>query len=128
MNGSQAMETRRRRGACAHHAGTSAEQSVERHLARLGRSVTERRWRGASGEIDLVARDGDEIVFVEVKKARTWSEAAGRIGARQIQRIMAAATEYVGTLPTGQLTPMRFDLALVDQAGVVELRENAFTG
>ena len=43
----------------------------------------------------------------------------------QTRRLFAAASEYVGRLPTGQLTPMRFDVALVEQAGQIQIIENA---
>jgi len=116
----------RRRGARAHLSGKAAEDSVARHYARSGCEVAERRWRGEGGEIDLVTRDGDGVIFVEVKRARTLSEAACRLSSRQIERIVDAAAEYLGRLPAGQLTPARFDLALVDGAGRVEVVENAF--
>jgi len=121
-----AGESRRRRGARAHHSGAAAEESVARHYARAGREVAARRWRGEGGEIDLVTRDGEGLIFVEIKRARSFSEAACRLTARQIARIIAAGTEYLGSMPLGQGTPVRFDLALVDGAGRVEVIENAF--
>lgn len=117
---------RHRRGERAHLGGAAAEDSVARHYARRGREITERRWRGTAGEIDLVTRDGDGLIFVEVKRARTLSEAACRLTERQVARIVSAASEYLGRMPLGQLTPVRFDLALVDGAGYVEVVENAF--
>nr|WP_233488663.1 YraN family protein [Rhodovulum sp. 12E13] len=121
-----ALGGKRRRGERAHLGGAAAEDSVARHYARCGREVTERRWRGTGGEIDLVTRDGDGLIFVEVKRARTLSEAGCRLTERQIARIVSAASEYLGRMPQGQLTPVRFDLALVDGAGRVEVVENAF--
>jgi putative endonuclease len=110
----------------AHAAGAAAEESVAQHYGRAGCAVAARRWRGASGEIDLIAQEGDGLVFVEVKRARSLSEAALRLTGRQIDRIVAAATEYLATTPLGQQTPVRFDLALVDGIGRVEIVENAF--
>ena len=72
--------------------------------------------------------DGDGIIFAEVKKSRSHEQAALRLGARQITRIMAAGEEFLGTLPNGALTPARFDVALVDAAGRVEIIENALMG
>jgi putative endonuclease len=43
-----------------------------------------------------------------------------------MQRIHAAAAEFIGAQPYGQLTELRFDLALVDRGGRIEIRENAF--
>ena len=47
--------------------GTRGERIAERHLVRRGLTVLDRNWRCAQGEIDLVLRDGEETVFVEVK-------------------------------------------------------------
>jgi putative endonuclease len=114
------------RGLRAHLSGQVAEESVARHYARDGRRVARRRWRGAAGEIDLIVQDGDGYVFVEVKTARTFDAAAVKLGRRQVERIMAAACEYMGTFAGGQLATMRFDLALVDGRGEVSIIENAF--
>jgi len=47
--------------------GARGEQLAADHLAQLGYAILERNWRCSAGEIDIVARDGDETVFVEVK-------------------------------------------------------------
>ncbi len=47
--------------------GARGERIAERHLLRRGLTLLDRNWRCAQGEIDLVLRDGDETVFVEVK-------------------------------------------------------------
>lgn len=47
--------------------GQRGERIAERHLVARGLTVVDRNWRCAQGEIDLVLRDGDETVFVEVK-------------------------------------------------------------
>jgi len=121
-----APRQRRARGETAYHTGAAAEAIVARHYERAGHPVRDRRWRGLGGEIDLVTQDGEGLIFVEVKKARSFARAAERISRRQIERIFAAATEYVGCMPAGSLTDIRFDLALVDGVGRVEILENAF--
>lgn len=83
------------------------------------------RWRGRGGEIDLVARDGDKVIFIEVKKSKTHAEAATRLLPAQISRIFAAASEFLATEPKGQLTETQFDVALVDEQGKIDLLENA---
>ena len=113
-------------GAVRYHAGLAAEQIVERYYARTGRPVSERRWRGRGGEIDLIVRDGEGLVFVEVKKARDFARAAERVTRRQMERIVAAASEYLDRMPLGQLTEVRFDVALVDERGQLQVLENAF--
>lgn len=119
------MQARQHRGARAFHAGLAAEDSVAAAYARAGRPVVARRWRGSAGEIDLIAQDGVGFIFIEVKKSRSHAEAAGHLTRAQISRIFGAATEYVETAPLGQMTEMRFDVALVDDMGRIEVLENA---
>ncbi|MGB8623599.1 MAG: YraN family protein [Paracoccaceae bacterium] len=113
-------------GSVSYHSGLVAEDSVARDYARRGLSIAGRRWRGRGGEIDLIARDGDGLVFIEVKKSRDFTRAAQRVSNRQMERVMMAATEFVADEPRGQLTEMRFDVALVDGLGRIEILENAF--
>lgn len=112
-------------GSTSYHAGLAAEDSVAREYRAAGSDILASRWRGQGGEIDLICRDGDEIVFCEVKKSSSWDRAAEALGPRQIARMFQAAAEYVARFPTGADTPMRFDLAVVDSAGRIDLREGA---
>jgi putative endonuclease len=113
-------------GARSYQAGLAAEAMVEQLYTRSGRQICARRWRGSSGEIDLIARDGAEVIFIEVKHSKTHAQAAERLGPRQMARIYGAASEFIGGEPAGQLTPVRFDVALVDGRGQIEILENAF--
>lgn len=113
-------------GARSYHAGLAAEVLVERHYEQSGRRICARRWRGSAGEIDLVARDGAEVIFIEVKQSCTHARAAEHLTERQMARIYGAASEFIGAEPAGQLTPVRFDVALVDGQGRIEIVENAF--
>ena len=119
---------RQMRGRTNHRAGLAAEDIVARSYADRGVTELARRWRGQAGEIDLILRDGDSVVFVEVKKSRTHAQAALRVTRRQMDRICMAATEFVGSEPRGTLTPMRFDVATVDGIGQVQVVTNAFGG
>lgn len=118
------MQTERSRS--NYHAGLAAEAIVARDYQQRGREVACQRWRGTGGEIDLIVREGDRIVFTEVKKSRTHDMAAQRLSRRQMDRLCSAASEFVAGEPRGQMTEMRFDLATVDQAGTVRIIENAF--
>jgi putative endonuclease len=113
-------------GARSYHAGLAAEVAVEQHYMRSGRVVCARRWRGAAGEIDLIARDGAQVIFIEVKQSTTHVEAAEHLTARQMARIYASASDFLAGEPDGQLTESRFDVALVDGQGRIEVLENAF--
>jgi putative endonuclease len=118
--------SRVQRGRVAYSAGCLAEDSVARAYIDQGYALLAERWRGKGGEIDLILCKDEEYIFVEVKKSGRHEWAAQRIGSRQILRICTAAQEFCGRLSTGLLTAMRFDAALVDQFGRVEIIENAF--
>ena len=111
-------------GRMAYHAGLSAEASVIRHYESRGYVLAAQRWRGQGGEIDLILRHGDMLVFVEVKKSRSFASAASRISPRQKHRIFATAQEFAAQEPQGLLTDMRFDVALVNGTGAVQILEN----
>ncbi len=106
-------------------AGQAAEDVVLRHYEALGLVLAKARWRGKSGEVDLILRDGDELVFVEVKHSRSFDSAAARLLPPQVKRLMRAAEEFAGGEPKGLLTEMRFDVALVNGQGEVHILENA---
>ena len=112
-------------GLVSYRAGLAAEDAVARHYSDGGKVLAAQRWRGSAGEIDLILRDGPSIVFVEVKKAATHAEAALRVTSRQIARIFSAASEFLAGEPMGQATESRFDVALVDSYGRIEVLENA---
>jgi putative endonuclease len=113
-------------GARSYHAGLVAEDQVAQLYDRSGRAVCARRWRGSAGEIDLIARDGAEVIFIEVKQSKTHAEAAEHLTARQMARIYNAASEFLAGEPAGQMTEVRFDVALVDAVGRIEVLENAY--
>lgn len=117
---------RKSRGRTSQLAGDAAEQRIARDYERRGYSVARRRWCGEAGEIDLITRDADGLVFVEVKKSRDFDRAAESLQPRQMHRISAAAQEFLAGEPAGQLTNIRFDVALVDAHGQFQILENAF--
>lgn len=106
--------------------GLSAEARIARHYGDTGRPVAATRWRGTAGEIDLIARDGAVVIFIEVKQAETFDEAIHRLGDRQMGRIYGAASEFIADEPAGQDTEVRFDVALVDAQGRFRILESAF--
>ncbi len=95
-------------------AGADAEALAARHLAQHGLEILERNWRRRCGELDLVARDGDTLVFVEVRLRRRgdFGGAAASIDAAKRARIVAAAGLYLARLP--RTPPCRFDAVLLD--------------
>jgi putative endonuclease len=119
-------DTRRNRGAMSYQAGLSAEDRISTDYERRGLPVAQRRWCGKGGEIDLIAQDGDGLVFIEVKQSRSFDQAVARVSPRQMKRLYASAEEYLGQMPRGSLTDVRFDVALVNGHGEVRIIENAF--
>ena len=113
-------------GSVSYHAGQCAEDIVSRVYCREGYAQLARRWRGPGGEIDLIFEKRGALVFVEVKKSSSFATAGARLSERQMQRIYASAGSFLATMPNGQDTESRFDAALVDATGRVEILENAF--
>lgn len=123
-----ARQARKTRGLTSYLAGHAAEASVARHYEDRGIAICARNWRGITGEIDLIGRDGDVVVFVEVKQSKTHDLAATHVSQAQIGRIFATVDEFVAGELRGLLTDVRIDLALVDGLGRIEVVENAFAG
>lgn len=113
-------------GTTGYYAGLAAEEIVACDYTRRDHRIAARRWRGKSGEIDLIIREGETVVFVEVKKSKNFATAATRLGRRQMDRILASAAEFLGGEPRGQLTDVRFDLAVVNGFGAIKVIKNAF--
>ena len=114
------------RGQRSHIAGAAAEEIATRAYLARGYALAETRWRGPHGEIDLIFRNGEEVIFAEVKSSSTRDRAAARILPAQMQRVMASAAVFLDGEPKGQLTETRLDVVLVWGAGEVEIIENAY--
>ncbi len=112
-------------GLVSYLSGKAAEDTVLADYTARGHRLVCRRWRGPGGEIDLVLEKDGEAIFVEVKKSRSFADAAAHLTARQIARLLASAEAALGFFPGGSLTPMRFDVALVDGSGRIETIPNA---
>ncbi len=110
--------------------GKSGEDLACRELERRGYAIVARRYRTRAGELDIVARDGATLVFVEVKAraGRGFGAAAEAVTAGKRRRIVQLAREYVMRHHL-ESHPCRFDVVSIDfDAGgpVVELFQNAF--
>jgi putative endonuclease len=125
---SPVQRIRSARGLLNFHAGHAAEASVARLYEDRGIAICARNWRGITGEIDLIGRQGDVVIFVEVKQSRSHDLAASHLSQAQIGRIFATVDEFLASEPKGLLTDVRIDLALVDGQGRIEVLENAFAG
>lgn len=115
---------KRLRGQQAYLTGLAAESSVVADYTARDYTLVAQRWRSNAGEIDLIFETSDETVFVEVKAARTFDQARRALGKDQIVRIGLAAEIYMGTVWPDIVRNWRFDLALVDRMGRVEIVGN----
>ena len=101
-------------------AGAAAEDLALAHLGAHGLRLVMRNYRCRLGEIDLIMRDGDSTVFVEVRlrSPGRFASAADSIDAHKQRRIIAAARHYLSGKAE---SPCRFDCVLLDRLDASEL-------
>lgn len=107
--------------------GINGEQMAEHYLCRQGMTTIARRYRGEDGEIDLIMKDRDTIVFVEVKCRPHGGPGAGIFAvtpAKQRRMIHAAMAFLVNQEGLDQ--PVRFDVVEISQCGILHI-PNAFS-
>ena len=107
--------------------GRAAEDAAAALLRAKGMTVVERNFRAKVGEIDLVVRDGEEIVFVEVRAraSASFGGAAASVGGAKRRKLIKAARLWLQARSwTG---PCRFDVVALD-AGLAEHIPAAFDG
>jgi putative endonuclease len=80
--------------------GRLGEEIAAQHLRRRGYSIIERNARTRRGELDIIARDGATLVFVEVKTGRAQARAgperpALAVGAQKQRRLRLLAREWL---------------------------------
>lgn len=77
--------------------GRQGEETAERYLLKQGYKILERNYRSQQGEIDIIARDKDFLVFVEVKNYsyRSYGSPVGAVGKNKKQSIIHAAETYI---------------------------------
>ena len=94
--------------------GARAETLAADYLARQGLVVVARNFRTRRGEIDVIVRDRDTLVFVEVRlcSRATYGGAAASITPAKRARLIKAAHAYLATL--AREPPCRFDAILLD--------------
>lgn len=112
--------------------GRAAEHRAAAHLAAQGLQILTRNYRVAGGEIDLIARHGAELVFVEVRSRRStaFGSAAESVTPTKRRRILLAAQHYLMSLNQRTPPPCRFDIVSITgavDAGHLDWLRNAFT-
>ena len=89
--------------------GRQSEDWVVQHLEQSGWTILARNFRGRRGEIDVVARQASMIVFVEIKSSQH-KRPVEALQPRQIQRLRAAALEFLQKQRLPLESEMRFDV------------------
>lgn len=92
--------------------GNAAEDRACDHLLNLGYTILQRQFRVRGGEIDIVALDGDELVFVEVK-ARSAALPEDALSESKSSRMRKAADAYLRANELGERS-YRFDLIAIE--------------
>ena len=102
--------------------GSQGEDAALAHLEERGLVLVERNFLCKLGEIDLVMRDGAQLVFVEVRRRadRKHGGAAASIGPRKQLRMRRAAEYYLLRYPS--LPACRFDVVAIDGGELSWLR------
>ena len=101
-----------RQGTESARLGREGEEAAARHLLGLGWRILDRNWRGGHLELDLVCREGDTLVFVEVKTRNADDPAlpAEAFTPAKQRRVVRAARAWLAAHNAWDL-PCRFDLA-----------------
>jgi len=102
--------------------GKGAEDTACRYLQTQGMRVVARNWRWRGGEVDIVARDGPVLVFVEVKAraCETHGTAEEAVTREKRNRLWRTALAFLGDRPE---VSVRFDVVAVGPHGVRHTRD-----
>jgi putative endonuclease len=106
--------------------GQQAEDAACERLRRAGLRILRRNYRVRGGEVDIVALDGQVLVFVEVRCRRHagWGGAAASVDARKRAHLVLAARHYLACADTHPQQPVcRFDVVAIDGARLRWIRD-----
>jgi putative endonuclease len=105
--------------------GELGERAAKKHLQKLGLKFLTANFRSERGEIDLIFRDGDCLVFVEVKarSSEEWTRPAAAVDARKKRLLSQTALDYLRLLKNPAVK-FRFDIVevLLTDGAVREVR------
>jgi putative endonuclease len=109
-------------------AGAQAERAAEQRLVAAGCAVLARNARYREGELDLVVRERDLVVFVEVRMraGRGYGGAAASVDAFKQKRLVRAAQRWLAEHCGERWPACRFDVVTVDVNGTIEWIRDAF--
>lgn len=94
--------------------GDRGEERTARYLESIGYEILERNYRCRGGEIDIVAREGDDLVFVEVKSRRNTNSGfpSEAVDSRKQRKLIIAGRQFLIDRDLGEVS-CRFDIAEV---------------
>ena len=105
--------------------GTLGERAARKHLKDLGLIYLTGNFRSTRGEMDLIFRDDDCLVFVEVKtrSSENWTRPAAAVNARKRKLLSQTALDYLRLLKNPPVK-VRFDIVevLLNDGDVAEVR------
>ena len=99
--------------------GHYGERVAEQHLTDAGLTILARNWRCPDGELDIVAAEGDVVVFCEVKtrSSSEFGDPAEAVGAAKADRLRSLALRWLseqrGLSETRRWPQLRFDVVSV---------------
>lgn len=97
----------------AYRLGVDAEALAEAHLVGQGYRVLARRYKVGDGEIDLIVRDAETVVFTEVKARKSLDVGLEAVSVRSWRRIAGAAGMFMAAHPEYAAFGWRYDLIVV---------------
>lgn len=108
--------------------GTDYEDRAEVYLKEKGFQILERNFHSRNGEIDIIARDGRYLVFVEVKYRKNTASGSPleAVTANKQKRICRTSSYYCLRYGYGTDTPCRFDVVAICGEEEILHVENAF--
>ncbi len=112
----------------AEEAGRTAETVALWYLRLKGWRLLSRRYKCASGEVDLIMRKGETTAFIEVKARATLDGAVESVSPRQARRISAAARSFLAQDRKAHMQACRFDIVAVSPYHWPRHIANAFDG
>jgi putative endonuclease len=105
--------------------GQLGELAARKHLKKLGFKFLIANYSSSRGEVDLIFRDGDCLVFIEVKtrSSEDWTRPAASVNKDKRRRLSKAALDYLRLLKKPEIK-FRFDIVevLLEDGQVYEIR------
>lgn len=101
--------------------GRAAEDLACQYLRDQGMLIVARNWRWRGGEVDIIAKDGPTLVFVEVKGRthETFGHPEEAVDARKRAQLWRTAQAYLAGKPW---VPVRFDVVAVTPTGIRHIK------